>query len=199
MKSTNTCSKTLAAICLLALLGGCGGEDDKKKGCKNKRTPLGQAFCYITSDAGKSQGDTSKDSGVTGIPTASFGEYEPNNILDNANTLALPVHGSGTTAIAGSVHKDTDGSDFFVFTPSRTGSYRFSLCEGICDEAAEDDAVYLMVYDQTQSTIASTPIGTPSAKEVSADLAAGMAYYVEINGYNADAFAYNYRLTVSGD
>ncbi len=199
MNSAKTCTKTIATICLLALLGGCGGEKKKEREptCLDSFNYFLGCLFFPSGSNGSTSGKP--DSGVTSTPTASFGEYEPNNALDNANVLSLPIHASGSTAIEGSVQKDVDGSDFFIFTPPQSGEYRFSVCEGVCDGASEDDAVYVMVYDQTQTTIAGTPIGSESKKEVVANLTAGMAYYVEINGYNADAFAYDYRLTVSGD
>lgn len=201
MDNYTTTTKIAALACLAVLLSGCGGDDKKKEQEQNNcfNNILSLVDCIVSPSGSNGSPSGKPESGVTSAATASFGEYEPNNVLDNANVLSIPIHASGSTAIEGSVHKDDDASDFFIFTPQQTGPYRFSVCEGTCDEASEDDAVYLMVYDQAQTTVESTPIGTISRKEVSAELVAGMAYYVEINGYNADAFAYDYRLTASGD
>ena len=69
------------------------------------------------------------------------------------------------------------------------------LCEETCSEHPVDDEVYLMVYDQSQTTIASTPIGGESEKFLGVELSAGLAYYVEINAYNI-AGDYDYKLVV---
>jgi len=127
-------------------------------------------------------------------------EYEPNNILGNANVMMIPGTSPGTSefvAIKGSVQQQADASDHFIFTPPQSGSYRLYICEATCEAAAEDDAVYVMIYDQSQTTLASTPIGTTAKQEVDVDLIAGFAYYVEINGYNAGEFRYDYELAVA--
>jgi hypothetical protein len=36
-------------------------------------------------------------------------------------------------------------------------------------------------------------------QELAAELTAGVAYYVEVNGYNADTFAYSYRLAIDAE
>ena len=187
-------TKIAALACLAALLSGCGGKSKAEKCEEQYRSILGQLLCNLSDEVPNTQSQSAKGSGVTSAVSASIGEYEPNNLPDNANVLSLPA---GT--ISGSVQKGDDASDFYVFTPPHSGSYRISVCEGICASAAQDDAVYVMVYDQSQTTIASTPVGTVSAQEVTAELTVGMAYYIEVNGYNADAFAYDYRLDVERD
>lgn len=194
MNKHETMAKITALACLAILLGGCGGKTKAEKCKEQYRTSFGQLLCSLSEKPPTTQDGSAKGSGVTSAPTASIGEYEPNNLPGNANALSLPV-----STINGSVRQGDDASDFFIFTPPQSGSYRFSVCEGVCDGAAEDDAVYVMVYDQSQTTIASTPVGTISAREVTADLTAGMAYYIEVNGYNADAFDYEYRLAVELD
>ena len=52
-----------------------------------------------------------------------------------------------------------------------------------------------MIYDQNQTTIASTPVGTMARQEFTVELAAGLAYYIEVNGYAA-ADRYDYVLAV---
>ncbi len=53
-----------------------------------------------------------------------------------------------------------------------------------------------MIYDQNQTTIASTPVGTIARQEFAVDLTAGFAYYVEVNGYAA-ADRYDYQLAIA--
>ena len=53
-----------------------------------------------------------------------------------------------------------------------------------------------MIYDQYQTTITGTPVGTITRQEIAADLTAGFAYYVEVNGYNSGGAIYDYRLMV---
>ena len=65
-----------------------------------------------------------------------------------------------------------------------------------CGDALQSDEVYLMVYDQSQSTIASTPVGTFETQRLSIDLVAGLAYYVEVNGYNTGSTAEDYKLVI---
>ena len=60
----------------------------------------------------------------------------------------------------------------------------------------QSDEVYLMVYDQSQSTIASTSVGAVEEQRFAVDLVAGLAYYVEINGYNTGSTAEEYRLVI---
>jgi len=126
-------------------------------------------------------------------------EYEPNNTLDNAN----PVQFRSAAAdehigleITGTVTRTADASDFFVFTPPRSGAFLVYLCADTCGEPLQSDAVYLMVYDQSQSTIASTSMGGMQVQQLSVELVAGLAYYVEVNGYNTGASTLDYKLVV---
>ena len=123
---------------------------------------------------------------------AAVTEYEPNNVLNNANIVSLPAG----SQLEGSVSSIDDASDFYIFTPTRTGTHTILLCGDTCDAAIEDNAAYVMIYDQNQTTIASTPVATIASQEITAELTAGFAYYVEVNGYNAGAFNYDYRLAV---
>lgn len=128
-----------------------------------------------------------------------FQEFEPNNTMDNANAVNFPGAASDTSAaveITGSVEQDEDGADFFIFTPLRSDTFLVYLCLDTCSEQVEGDEVYIAVYDQSQTTIASTPVGTASRQFLSAELVAGLAYYVEINGYNTGPAAFDYKLVV---
>jgi hypothetical protein len=126
-------------------------------------------------------------------------EYEPNNTLDNANPVsfrnATPDEHIGID-ITGAVGQAEDTADFFIFTPPRTGQFLVYLCTDTCGDALQSDEVYLMVYDQSQSTIASTPVGAFETQRLSVDLVAGLAYYVEVNGYNTGSTAEDYKLVI---
>ena len=115
-----------------------------------------------------------------------FTEHEPNGSLDNANVLT--INGS---IVEGSVQKGIDASDFFIFTPAQTGEYTI-------DFVADVEVGYVVIYDQSQTTIASTSIGDGAEQNMTADLVAGMAYYIEVNGYSADVTPERYLLSISG-
>ena len=180
-------------ISLAAILGGCGGGDDNKKnqdGCTDNILLL--FFCVISSSADTSGTNVNATGSSDTSSLAAVAEYEPNNILNNANIVSLPAG----MQLEGSVHSEDDASDFFIFTPTRTGMHTILLCGDSCDAAIEDDAAYVMIYDQNQTTIASTPVATIASQQITAELTAGFAYYIEVNGYNAVAFDYDYRLAV---
>lgn len=128
-----------------------------------------------------------------------FEEYEPNSTFDNANPVNFldgdPDQSIGIE-ILGNVKQNDDGADYFIFTPTRSETFLIYLCGDTCVDHPVTDEVYIAVYDQSQTTIASTPIGTESEQFVRANLTAGLAYYVEINGYNTGAAAYDYKLVV---
>jgi hypothetical protein len=63
-------------------------------------------------------------------------------------------------------------------------------------ETLHSDEVYLMVYDQSQSTLAGTAVGAFEAQSLGVDLVAGLAYYVEVNGYNAGPTKKDYKLVI---
>jgi len=188
------CVATIIGIA--ATLGGCGGCDDDKK--KNNETntcfdnPIIFFFCVVTSTSDDAGSGALATGSSTSSSLAAVSEYEPNNILNNANIVNLPAG----MQLEGSVRSSDDASDFFVFTPSRTGMHTILLCGDSCDAAIEDDAAYVMIYDQNQTTIASTPVATIASQQITAELTAGFAYYIEVNGYNAVAFDYDYRLAV---
>lgn len=126
-------------------------------------------------------------------------EYEPNNTLDNANPVsfrsAAPDEHIGID-ITGAVNQDDDQADFFILTPPRSGQFLVYLCTDTCTDSLQSDQVYLSVYDQNQTTIASTPVGTVETQRLSVDLVAGLAYYVEMNGYNTGSTAIDYKLVI---
>ncbi len=126
-------------------------------------------------------------------------EYEPNNTLDNANPVgfraAAPDEHIGID-ISGSVDGVDDPADFFILSPPRSGHFLVYLCADTCAESLQTDRVYLMVYDQSQSTVAGTPLGSVETQHLGVDLVAGLAYYVEVNGYNTGSTREDYRLVI---
>jgi len=186
---------TATIISLAAILGGCGGDDDKKKSSETNNcfdNPVYFFLCLVTSESESADTGALPTESGTASSVAAVAEYEPNNILNNANIVNLPAE----VQLEGSVRSGDDSSDFFVFTPTRTGTHTIMLCDGSCEAAMEDDAAYVMIYDQNQTTIASTPVATIASQQLTAELTAGLAYYIEVNGYNAVAFDYHYRLAV---
>lgn len=133
------------------------------------------------------------------VRMAFHSEYEPNDTPDNAN----PVGFRTATAdehigieIAGAVSQGIDQADFFIFTPPRRGPFLVYLCADTCADSLRSDEVYLMVYDQSQTTIASTPVGGVETQRLAVELEAGLAYYVEVNGYNSGETAEDYKLVI---
>ena len=186
---------------LLTLLAGCGDDGNKKAKNENNclDNPVYFFLCVVTaSDDSSSTSSKAGDSSAAANQTV-VGEYEPNNVLNNANIVSLPLVNTNVSSrlqLKGSVGDSNDAADFFIFTPSRSGNHTILLCGETCESGIEDDSAYIMIYDQNQTTIAATPIGTVASQEITAELTAGFAYYVEINGYNAGAANYDYRLAV---
>jgi len=200
----------VTTVSLLATLAACGGSDESQ----NQASCLDNIIILLICSAASTGSDapvqapvSTSGSGVTGMATNSASadivqvdEYEPNNILDNANIISLSggfADDAQGVQFNGQVQSNDDATDHFVFTPHQSGTYRIYLCADTCNDSLEDDAAYIMVYDQNQTTIAATPVGTVVQQEIEADLTAGLAYYVEVNGYNATADNYEYRLVVS--
>ena len=128
-----------------------------------------------------------------------FDEFEPNDILDNANAVffrSAPATDHIGIAVQGSTGKDTDKADFFVFTPTRTGPYLVYVRHEGDDDIAVTDAVFIAAYDQSQSTMEATPLGTVAEQILTVEFTAGLAYYVEVNGYNSATSGFNYELVI---
>jgi len=212
MKMGHKLGRTVSQIALLVLalaLSGCGGDDKKKKDSGNDcfKNPLIFFLCVIVS--GTSAPEIEPDNGTSSMVSAATdgepanldqaSEYEPNNLLDNANIVTIPdgsANKSASLHLRGTVQGTHDVADFFVFTPTRSGAHLIYLCADTCDESLEEDSAYIMIYDQSQTTIASTPVGTIARQEFAVDLTAGFAYYIEVNGY-ATADRYDYQLAIT--
>jgi len=228
IKIRSTFKNTVCAFAILPLLTACGGgsEDVNTSGCSilealttlcigaalNQALAGGSSSGGSTSSGGQTVATTGGTGGVSGgsdtggasggsntVRVTRSNEWEPNNLLDNANLVAFPSVSGGDHAaieITGSVQDDTDPSDFFIITPPTSGDYLVYLCLESCTDHPIDDAAYLMVYDQSQTTIASTPVGIESEKFLSVSLTAGLAYYVEVNGYDTVQMPYDYKLVI---
>ena len=206
IKNTIHGATLLSMLLMLAACGG-GGDKEKKGGGNSCANPLIFIFCVILS--GTSAPEMGPDDGTSSMVSAAAdgepanldqaGEYEPNNLLDNANVVTFPAGSPDVSTglrLSGAVHGTDDIADYFVFTPTRSGAHLIYLCADTCDESLEGDSAYIMIYDQNQTTIASTPVGTIARQEFAVDLTAGFAYYVEVNGY-ATADRYDYQLAIT--
>jgi len=217
MKLNSRIAKRVCQALLLpifASLAGCGGGGDSG-------TQVCMLFLIIPVPCGASSppsppppppppttgsgGDGGSGSGGTGgggnraLVIRRFAEFEPNSTMDNANNVQFspaPSDASAAVEITGTVKQDDDPADFFIFTPIRSDTFAVYLCAETCTEQVEGDSVYIAIYDQAQTTIASTPIGTVAKQIITADLTAGLAYYVEINGYNTGPDGFAYKLIV---
>lgn len=192
-----------ALLFTIVALGGCQAAEDERVCAQPGVLNL---TCLVYTDETPQPANSSPPSVPPppsgGNPTAdinAISEYEPNSSLNNANPVSFPAATASSLAginIVGSVHQDDDTADFFIFTPERSGLYGVYLCGATCIEFLDTDAVYLSVYDQSQTTIAGTPIGTSSEQEVAVDLTAGLAYYVEVHAMATGMSAFDYRLVV---
>ena len=197
--NTRTFIYRVVPLALLASLTACGGGDGKKKDPCDTVNSLSELFvCAFKGLTFGSPVSAGFDTGSA--KSRQFGEYEPNNSLDNGNIVSIPFGKNDASAgleIAGSLHNGEDSADFFVFTPSRSDSYSAYLCADTCNEVLQDDGVYLMIYDQSQTTIAATPIGRTTMQEISANLTAGLAYYVEVRSFGGEEASRDYRLRIA--
>ncbi len=202
---------------IFASLAGCGGGDEPDTRlcllflvipvpCTASSPPSPPPLPLPPTSPGSGGGDSGSggtgDSGGSGnraLFINRFAEFEPNSTLDNANNVhfpSAPLNASAAVEMTGTVKQDDDPADFFIFTPLRSDTFAVYLCEETCVEQVEGDSVYIAVYDQSQTTIASTPIGTVAKQIFTVDLTAGLAYYVEINGYNTGPDSFAYKLIV---
>lgn len=202
-----SCAALIATMALTMSACGGGGKTDEDDGCfwnfiygmemcmgnlLNSSRP-NQGVGFEADTGGALSSELSPDSAITN-------EYEPNSLLDNANVVTLTAVSTGSPPgidIIGNVKTSGDTADFFILAPTRSSSYDIFLCGDNCTEIRQSDAVYLMVYDQSQTTIASTSVGGNVTQKLTVNLTAGLAYYVEVNGYNMAGVEYHYRLKVT--
>lgn len=197
--SDNGSDQTCHLLFLFILGDVCVDNSSGSSGSSGSTDPLGgPGDIGLGDNTGGDDGTTSsgdtRRAHVNGFP-----EFEPNSTIDNANVMPIPVvadHVSGGVEITGSVQQDEDPADYFIITPTRSGTYLIYLCASTCTDIVVDDQVYLMVYDQNQTTIDGTPVGTFAKQQFSVELAAGMAYYVAIHGYDTGPQPYPYKLVV---
>jgi len=212
MINVNDIKRTVGHALLIVIaitMAACGGGDKKNnKKCIRWGSIAGLPACWelSTGNAPPTQGPTSNSKAESvsadsaSSPFVNFDEYETNSLLENANVVTLTAESTDSLSgieIIGSVHAIDDAADYFVLTPNRSSSYDLFLCGENCTDIRQSDAVYLMVYDQSQTTIASTPLGDNVTQKLTVNLAAGLAYYIEVNGYNAVDVVYDYRLVIT--
>ena len=190
-------------LMVLAALAACGGSEDEQP-CSQTLAVLTAGLCLL-GEVTYSSTSTSGSSSTPPPPSSNtvvmrrVVEFEPNSTLDNANPVAF----RNATAdkhigieITGSVSQTDDSSDFFILSPPRSGHFLVYLCDESCGETLHSERVYLMVYDQSQSTIVSTSLGSVVKQQLGVDLLAGLAYYVEVNGYNTGPSPVDYKLVL---
>jgi hypothetical protein len=198
IKTVTLCSR-LTLLGLLSILAACGGDSKQEEACdqmaKGHFLMINGIMCVFGSaDAGTAK---PSGSGTTSFAADSpaFGneisEYEPNTSLDNANPLLIS---DAAIAVHGDLALSNDATDNFVFTPTESGDYNVYLCAESCDQARESGTLNLMVLDQSQTTIAATPLGPNGEKTLTIRLDAGVAYYTEVSTFGA---ADSYRLAIA--
>ena len=158
-----------------------------------------------SSSGGSASGGGSGDPGGTTTNTshpasiARYAEYEPNNVPENANPVAFPVVSGDTIPgieITGAVTDVYDESDYFILSPNQSGKYAIYLCADTCTEHPTDSMVAIRVIDQFGTVIAGNPLYEESTKIVTADLDAGIPYYVQILGFDTQQQEYPYKLVI---
>ena len=190
----------LAVLSMLSLLAACGGKSEQEEACDQLADGyfpiLNGIKCVFGAADGEIVQKASPDGSDTANNSVSYSsqsdEYEPNTSLDNDNSVLVD---NAATAIHGSIGWDGDVADNFVFTPTRTGDYHFSLCAATCDGAIGDSTLSLTILDQSQTTIASTAVSLSGEKSLAIRLDAGVAYYAAVNSL---ATRGNYRLVIVG-
>jgi hypothetical protein len=199
-RSINKALRRLGALLTMTTLAACGGGSEEETGCSAVIAVVTAGLGCLGTVTVTSPPPPPPPPPSSNIVRMSFHvEYEPNNTLDNANPVsfrsAAPEEHIGID-ITGAVNQDDDQADFFIFTPPRSGQFLVYLCTDTCADSLQSDQVYLSVYDQGQTTIVSTPVGTVETQRLSVDLVAGLAYYVEVNGYNTGPTAKDYKLVI---
>lgn len=163
--------------------------------------------CEQTYSGGGSGSNTSGGDDSGGTTTGSsrsaniarYAEYEPNNVLENANPVAFPIVSGETVPgieITGAVRDVSDESDYFILSPNQSGLYAIYLCANSCTEHPTDSMVVIRVIDQFGTVIAGNPLYEESTKIFTAALDAGIPYYVQIFGFDTQGDEYPYKLVI---
>lgn len=158
------------------------------------RESLPQPSPACTDCSGSEPTPTSRSANI-----AKYEEYEPNDTLENANAVAFPATSGDIVPgieITGKVLEVSDESDYFILSPDRSGSYAIYLCADACVEQPTDSMVAIRVLDQSGELITGNPLFEESTKILTADLDAGIPYYVQIQGFDTDGLEYPYRLVI---
>ena len=124
------------SVSLLAMLAACGGSSDEQQTDCTENFLILLICSVLSSDSPApnqdpitagvtiSAGNSAGGSGVTAV-VGQVDEYEPNNVLDNANIVTFPTAATGAPSgleFKGSVQSIDDAADYFIFTPNRSGS-----------------------------------------------------------------------------
>jgi hypothetical protein len=163
------------------------------------------ATTYVWTDNGCTT-DSADITGDTRIATIyRQEEAEPNDSHESANAIIFPnsisterlgadVAGS-VSGMAGSI---SDLSDFFIFTPPKTGSYEIFLCNDplVCNRGTVSNIWILELRDQNFDPFALTNRYEVTELKLRVYLEAGLPYYLWVRVYEASWENWNYNLTI---
>ena len=135
------------------------------------------------------------------------GEVEPNDSIQSASPLTFPAQVATellATDVAGSVESGSgsswDGTDFFIFTPTKSGPYDIYLCNDplVCTRGTVTNGWALTLSDQNFDPIAGTNRGSIVEQALHLRLNAGLSYYVGVDTFSHPSNL-NYNLTIISD
>ena len=207
---SQTGTKWIASLALAASLCGCGGGGGDNQDCGGDLAVAvtGGLSCLGTVTKTSPPPPPPPPPPATGEPPPEksnrvhmqhFTEFEPNNVMDNANPVSFrsaPATDHIGISVKGTVTQDTDPTDFVIFTPTRSGPFLVHVRRNGETEIAETDSIYIAVFDQSQSTLDATPVGISTEQILHVEFTAGLAYYVQVNGYNTGAGGFDYELVI---
>lgn len=160
------------------------------------------AISYAWTDNGCTT-DSADISGDSRIATVfRHGEAEPNDSMQAANPLTFPTRIATeeiATNAAGSISgTDNDHDDFFIFTPPEPGTYQIYLCNDplVCTRGTVTGDWFLSLSDQDQNVIGGTNGLVVEEQVVTAQLEAGLSYYVGVHVWDAATATWDYNLTI---
>ena len=219
-------SQCLLLSALVSALASCGGGADESggefvnssklksssvssspggllgTGCQSFSEILSSAdgICYpVGNTSSNDNGSGSSSTANLSLNIADFSELEPNDSPVSATPVAFPSRlGADVVGIemSGSVLDGSDPSDFFVLSPLLGKSHLIYLCETTCLEHPTDSKVAIRVFDESLNLVAGNPLNGESTKFVSANLDAGLNYYIQIVAIGTGSLEYPYRLVV---